>query len=241
MSTLATTNPPAIYGSAVAGAVAQQNERAEQVKQELAILKKTLQISSLEMGDLLSETKSQRFYQGWGFSSFEEFVTESMEMKPRKAFYLITVVERSRQLNIAREKIENIAISKLREIFSLDPQGFFLNAETGDNEKLDGHIVRLVDLAPELSYEAIKAEVRRLKGIAEGEEGKWLNLFYKLDTYDTVIVPGLERMRMSLGNAGVDPNGDPIEFSDSYVIEKIIGDFLSDPNYQEEQSQGAAA
>lgn len=59
----------------------------------------------------------------------------------------------------------------------------------------------------------------------ENENFKWITFRFNLETYENVIIPALELMRLRLGNYMV--NGLPVEASNSRCIELICAEFIS--------------
>jgi hypothetical protein len=218
--------PPAIYGEREAG-------RSQKVREALELLSKNVATSRLDQGELLAEVKSNHYYVGYGFESFAQFVAESLDMKERQALYLISIATKAKDLKIDRSSLEPIGISKLKEIFSLEPDSFFFNAATNQNEKLDTHMKRLLELAPTVSLDAIRAEVKRLKGIQGDDEYTWLNIHIKRADKEEVE-KAFELFRRNNGDLAKDKDGDPIELSDGYVLRGIAVDYLSDPNNHSE-------
>lgn len=232
MNTRLLETPPGIIYQAPGES---SKERSNYVRLELDCLRASQQQTTFEMADLLAETHDKNYWSDWGFQSFGHYVQESLDIKERQAYYLIQIVTVSRKLNIDRNEIEGIAISKLKEIFSLDPDNFYYNAESGEKEPLDAHIMRLVALAPSIGLDAIKAEVRRLKGLPE-KPGTWRNLYFEdpamAETWDRAI----ELVKRHSGNGKEDPiTGQIREISDAAAAERMAADILSDPNWQVEE------
>lgn len=232
MNTQLLETPPGIIYQAPGES---SKERSNYVRLELETLRANQQQTTFEMADLLVETHEKNYWADWGFQSFAHYVQESLDIKERQAYYLIQIVTVSRKLNIDRDEIEGIAISKLKEIFSLDPEGFYYNAETSEKEPLDAHIIRLTGLAPNVGLDAIKAEVRRLKGLPE-KPGTWRNLYFEdpamAETWDRAI----ELVKRHSGNGKEDPiTGQIRDISDATAAERMAADILSDPNWQVEE------
>jgi hypothetical protein len=220
-------NPPAIIGEAVAGQAAQ---RAAAVKIQLEHLNSLVLDSTFDIAELLAEVKGGSYYGAWGYESFPEYVEKVLDMKVRKAQYLVRIVNISKMLDIKRTVYETIKITKLREIFSLEPQDFFLNPNTQQNEPLADHIKRLVNAANEMSLKEIVEEIKRLKGLVGDDELVYETLCVKRAVRDNVILPARELARQKLGSQKKDEDGDTVEYSTGACEEVIHADFLSDPN-----------
>jgi hypothetical protein len=216
----------AIVGEAIAG-------RSAHVRQELHKLSVGVNSSSLELAELLFEAQENNYIFGWGFPSLPAFAEKELGLKPRKAQYLARVIKVTREVGLVKEQIKSVAISKLRVITTLNPDGSFFNRETKTNESLDEHIVRLITEADDLTLKQIEAEVVRLKGM-DGPNRR-ITRSYNTDqsTYDNVIKPAFELLRKKLGSAGRDDSGNAIEYHDGVIIEMLCADALADPNNQE--------
>ena len=220
-------NPPAIIGEAVAGQAA---KRAAAVKIELEHLNTLVLDSTFDIAELLAEVKGGGYYGAWGYESFYDYVEQVLDIKMSKARYLVRIVNISKMLNIPRTVYETVKITKLREIFSLEPHDFYYNPDTNHNEPLSDHIKRLVDVANEMSLKEIVEEVKRLKGLVGDDELVWLNTCVKRAVRDNVILPARELARKRLGSQGKDTEGDTVEYSDGACEEVIHAEFLADPN-----------
>jgi hypothetical protein len=209
-------------------AVYEQSEagRSAKVRQHLENMRQTLSTINFDMAELLTEAQDKGYLAEWGHT-LKTFCEQNLEIKERQAQYLMRVVRVSTSLGYVRQEIEGISISKLKEIFSLEPDNVWLNPDTQLHEKLDGHIRRLVELAPTTGLEAISAEVKRLKGLIGDNELTWWNVQVTRLTKDNVITPGLDAFRKYLGSKGVEEKAGSTEYSDGFVAEMIFAEILS--------------
>jgi hypothetical protein len=216
--------PTVIVGEAVAGDAA---KRAAKVRIELEHLNNLVLDSTFDIAELLAEVKGAGYYGAWGYETFEDYVVQVLDMKLRKAQYLVRIVNTAKLLDIPRTTYEEISITKLREIFSLEPGDFFSNPQTGTTESLSDHIKRLVKDAKDLSLKDIVEEVKVLKGLTGDDELVHVNLKVKRSVRDNVILPAQEKARLVLGSRGKDAEGDTIEYTDSVCEDVIHAEFLS--------------
>jgi hypothetical protein len=219
-------NPPALIGEAVAG-------RPFQVRKALARLSTGLNTSTLDMAELLYEAQSNNYFSLWGYPSLSKFAEKELGLKYRRAQYLARIVKVYRAVGLTRTSCENVPVSKLRAITTLDPDSSFWNTETKLSEPLDEHIVRLITEANEQTLKQIEAEVAKLKG--QTGPNRRITRSYNVDesTYLNVIKPALEIIRRKLGSAGRDDSGNAVEYSDGVCFEMICAEVLADPNNQE--------
>lgn len=220
-------NPPAIIGEAVAGQAA---KRTAEVKQQLEHLNALVLDSTFDIAELLAEVKGGSYYGAWGYETFPDYVEQALDMKVRKAQYLVRIVNISKMLSIPRRVYETIKITKLREIFSLEPHDFYYNAATNENEPLSDHIKRLVGQANDMSLKEIVEEVKRLKGLVGDNELVYYTTCVTRSVKVNVIDAAREMARQKLGSRGKDAQGDNIEYSDGACEEIIHQEFLLDPN-----------
>jgi hypothetical protein len=227
-------NPPAIVGEAVAGTEA---SRSSQVMRELEQRCKGIETYTFDVADLLAEVRSQKYYETWNYESFGQYVSAVLGMKERQAQYLVRIVQVSEVLGLPRSRYEHLGITKVREIFSLDPKGFFVNQELAQNEPMHDHILRLLEEAPQMSVAEVKEEVKRLKGLDGENSLVWCRVQMGKQAKAEVFDRALELCKMKLGSAGRDDEGKGIEYSDGSALEAICQDFLSDPNNAPEDQE----
>lgn len=212
--------PPAIYGEVEAG-------RSNKVRQFLENIKQTKNTLDWDLAELLAEATDKNYFQEWGYESRKSYVETNLDIKERQAHNLVRIASISRKLNYTRESLEHIGTSKLREIFSLEPDHEWLNPETQIKEPISDHIHRLIQQAPSLSYEAVLAEVRKLKGIVGDNDLTWVNFQVTRLVKENVILPGMAAFRSYMGSKSVPGPDGGTEYSDAFVLEHIMGEILS--------------
>lgn len=227
-------NPPAIHGEAVAG---QEAARSSLVMKELETLTKGIEKETFGIAELLAEVKTNRYYEAWNYENFGAYVKTALAMKERKAYYLVRMITVSEVMGIPRAKYEPLGIFKVREIFSLDPNGFYINNAEARNEPLNEHILRLLAEAPGMSTEQVQAEVRRLKGLDGENTLVWARVKMPKLAKEQVYDKAIELAKAKLGSAGRDDEGNAVEYSDGTALEAICQDFLSDPNNQPDEEE----
>lgn len=209
----------AIYGESEAG-------RSSKVRQYLESLRQTISNINYDLAELLVEAQEKNYFSEWG-TTLDEFVEQNLDIKARQAAYLMRIVKVSKSMGYHRTDIESIGISKLKEIFSLEPDNTWFNPDTQENEKIAGHIERLIVIAPSTGLEAIRAEVKRLKGLVGENDLTWNNYQTTRITKDNVILPGLEAFRKYLGSKGAVEKEGSTEYSEGFVYEMIFAEILS--------------
>ena len=222
-------NPPAIVGEAVAGQTA---KRAAAVRIELEHLNTLVLDSTFDIAELLAEVKENNYYGAWGYETFEEYVEIVLGMKKVKAYYLVRIVTTAKKLEIPREKYQDIQITKLREIFTLNPfdkEGQPLHSPV-TGLLISDHIKELVGKASTLKLTEVVDLVSQLKGQTGDDAMVYLNLKVTKSCRDNVILPARELARKRLGSQEIDSEGDSHDYSDSVVEELIHAEFLADAN-----------
>lgn len=214
-------NPPAIVGEVQAG-------RSQEVRNKLEGLLKTLQKSTFDVAELLHEVKSKGYFNTWGYATFKDYVAE-LDIKTRKAQYLVRIVDVMEALELDRNTYEPIGLSKLREITSLDPNGTYTNPKTGEVEPLKDYIGVLIEKGKDLSLDEIKETVKTLKGLTGENELVWLNFSVKKAALEETIRPALDLAKMQIGSVGRDDEGNAVDASDGRALEVIAIEYLNDP------------
>lgn len=216
-----------IIGEAVAG-------QASTVRKKLLNLVFKMQSNTFDMAELLYEVQENSYYLQWGFESIYEYASSELGIKERKVQYLVRIVKVCRDVHLDRKHYEPAGISKLREITTLDPDGFYFDEK--QNHPLDEMILDLILEAPEMSFKEVEERVSILKG--QTDENRMVLRNYKVtqSTWDRVIKPAMEMARRKLGSAGRDDAGNAQEYPDGVVWEIICVSYLQDPNNFMEES-----
>jgi hypothetical protein len=221
----------AIYGEVEAG-------RASIVRKHLMSLIGHVTTKTFDMAELLYEAQAHAYYLQWGYASLGEYAAKELGLKERKAQYLSRIVKVCRDVAVERKNYEPAGISKLREIATLDPDGFFFDKDKNQNFPLDEIIVDLILDAPDLSLQEIKDKVDFLKGQVGDNRQVVRSYGVTQSTWDNVIKPAMEMARKKLGSAGRDDSGQAQEYSDGACMEIICASFVQDPNnYMEEPDE----
>jgi hypothetical protein len=217
-----------IVGEAVAG-------RSHTVRKQLASLAGNITTRTFDLADLFYEAQANAYYLEWGFASLGEYASGELGIKERKAQYLARIVKVCRDVGVERKNYEPAGISKLREIATLDPDGFFYDKEKGQNFPLDELIVDLILDAPDMTLQQVRDRVDLFKG--QTGENKQVVRSYGVtqDCWDRVIKPAIELARRRLGSAGRDEAGNATEYSDGACMEIICASFSQDPNNYEDE------
>jgi hypothetical protein len=219
----------AIRGETISG-------RAAEVRSQLEAISKRSNGLAFDTAQLLSEAKEHRYWED-DFESFGDYTQEVAGIKERAALYLVRIIQVSEQLGLPRARLEHIEISKLREIFSLNPDDFYVNQELQQNEPLSDHIARLLvecdpqKTSPALSVEQVKAQVKLLKGLVDGND--LVNMTKAKVTADckaNVTDPAVELAKRNIGSTRRDSEGDAVEPSDGAAWEVIASSYLADIN-----------
>jgi hypothetical protein len=212
---------PALHGEQVAG----NEARAKTVRVQIESLKNNLAEGRWELAALLSEARLKAFHHSWGFSDFDEYIDQSnFDVGSREARYLIRANDVSLQLGISRDQLKRVAVSKVKEIFSLEADS---HAET---------IKLLLDEAVDLSLEEVRQRVRELKGTDPETELTWLNLQMLRRAKEEVVLPALAKVKLEFG-----PTMGDEEISDGRALEMLCADKLAEPDVTLQELQEAAA
>lgn len=218
-----TLTPVAIYGDAVAGM------DSTKVKTKLDALIATIDKSTIDVGELLYLTKSQGYYQSWGFNSFSEYL-DSLKIKKRKSQYITRIVEVMTKLGIERTKYEPLGISKLREITSLDPEAIWTNPDSKAQTPISEFIKGFVDKGEDISLSDLKGHCKVLKGLTGENDIILMHFAFTQSAIESVIQPALEKAKMNIGSVSKDEDGISKDASDSRAVEVWAIEYLNDVN-----------
>lgn len=217
--------PPAIHGEAIAG----NKARATAVRAEIDKLKTNLSNGRWELAALFSEARSKAFHFDWGYTDFDLYIDESnFDVGSREARYMIKINDLSLQLGVTRDQLNAVAMSKLKEIFSLDPV------------KQEDEIRTLLDEAKTMSLEKVREAVRALKGGDPETEMTWLNLQVLRRAKEETILPALAKIKLEYGPTMGDVPGESAEISDGRALEYLCAEKNAEPDAELEELQAAA-
>lgn len=204
-----------IIGEQVAG-------ESTKVKRELEGLIQVLHSSTFDIMDCLLKIKKNKWYVP-DFETFADFL-KSLDIKQRKARYLVQIAEVMDMVGIPRNTYEPIGIAKLREICSLDPASEWINPDTKEVIPMKDFITGLTETAVSKDFKDIQKEVKVLKGFKVDDfipkTFSWLK-----ETKEKVIDPAIEKAKMHLGNIK-EADGTVVDPSDSRAIEAICAEYL---------------
>jgi hypothetical protein len=219
----------AIHGETTSG-------RAAEVRSQLEALAKRGNKLDLDRAVLLTESKHNRYWEE-EFDSFGDYTVSVAGLKERAAYNLVKIVEGSEALGIPLSRIEHLESSKLREIFSLNPEDFYVNQELQRNEPLHEHIARLLveidpaKTSPVLTQEEVKAQVKLLKGLTgENDLVPMTKAKVTASCKANVCEPAVELAKRNIGSTKRDNEGDAVEPSEGAAWEVIAQSYLADPN-----------
>lgn len=208
-------------------------ERSAIVRKTLKSLNTNLEYTLFDCAELLYEAQFNKYFSHWGYKNLAEYAAQELQMKPRRAQYLARIVRVAKAVGLTRDSYEKAAVSKLREIATLDPEASWFNPETKLNEALADCILDLFLQANDLTLD----QIRKLVSLYKGQVGPDRRIIRSYSTnesaYEKVIKPAMELTRRRLGSAGRDDAGNAKDYSDGVVIEMWAAEVLADPNYLE--------
>lgn len=135
----------------------ESQDRATQVREmiEGAVNNMTVAFYDLAVG--LYEAYAKNYAQIWGYQNFEAYVTGRLDMKYRRAIYLVDCGKAIVEIGIDREKVQHIGWTKFKEISALIQK----KPEEAD---------RYLALAEGVSASQLKEELRKEVEIKQGRE-----------------------------------------------------------------------
>jgi hypothetical protein len=207
--------------------------RAARIKREVVKLIKGVSTNTFDLADLLYEVKSKNFHVEWQFTSFSKYLKSLTElgMKYSKAYYLFRITENCISAGLKREEYEPVGLTKLRAISRLKPGGEY------NGVPMPLVIRELTLKALNMTPEEVEFEVDTILGMTEEESMVWVNLKVKKLARENVIRPAISLCKKNCPESQlVDEDGTVIEMSDGAAVESICADYLSDPNWNPEES-----
>lgn len=92
------------------------SRRAQDIREEIQEECAKIESGYVGLAQKLHETVMQAYWVKWGFSSFEEFCTEELQIGYRRASYLVQIAETVASLKIPWDDISSIGWTKMRTI-----------------------------------------------------------------------------------------------------------------------------
>lgn len=197
--------------------------RAVIVREALVELKDQVQSNVIEQAYLLKEAYDNAYYKVLGSTSFGEWIEEQidLDMSERSAWYLVNVARKAEELGISKDSLKASKISKLKEIFSLDPTDY------GEDTK------RLVESSASITLEQVKDKVAEIQG---QEPVTYMTLRIPRSVREGVINDAFELARRNYGSV-VGEDGQARDISNSRCLELICAEYITDINNHPEDYQ----
>jgi len=188
--------------------------RATVVRTKLVKLSASIEDGFFDICELLAEAQQHDYHHVWGFERFQDWIetASGLDMSGRQAFYMIQIANRAKQLGLTRDQLKLIKISKLKQIFSLDPDQFA------------AEIKALIEEAPGLSLDEVTNRVRALKGQSEQI---FMTIKVERSIKDT-IDRALELAKRNYGSVML--GHDATDISTSQCMELLCVSYVQDPN-----------
>jgi hypothetical protein len=92
--------------------------RAHDVRVRLRDAAHQVQSGFATIADLLYEAWDNKYYRHWGYSNFHSFAEKELDIKGRKADFLVSTAKTLKRLGIPWDKVEHIGWRKLGTIAS---------------------------------------------------------------------------------------------------------------------------
>ncbi len=183
------------------------------IKTRLLQIANSLEDSTFDISDLLLEAHDKSLHLENGFLRFGDWV-ESLgaDISARQAGYYVNIGSKALRLNIDRPTLKKVKISKLKEIFSLDP------------DKFSSEMTALIAEAENLTLDQVKAKVAALK-LKDGQELMFYRNYKFTESALKVVEDASEKCKAEVGDQVV--GGQIVEPSSSRLLELICGDYLS--------------
>lgn len=190
-------------------------QRAKTIQADLQNMGNTMSNNSIDIGLLLAEAKEHGYNVLLGYIAFDDWLAKGsgIELSTREAYYLINVVTRAAFMGIPKERLYEIKISKLKSIFTLDP-----------NEH-EQEIRDLLDSAESSSLTEIEEKVKSHKALDPHQEPMVYMTIKFPESAKYTIEDAFELCKKLHG--GIEVQGEQVDPSNGRCLELICADFLS--------------
>lgn len=204
--------------------VEQDQRRAATVLSEIERLAKRESMTALQLCKLLSESRREKYPQKVKNMTFDDWVDQaSLGIGKRQANYYAKIWDvGTEELTISEDQLEEAGITKLKLIFTLDPEQF------------EPEIRDLVERAPDMTVDHIKEEVKALKAPGE-EDFSWINAPILREDKDIYYDKAIMLVRMRAGQTLDVKSNSGKDLSEGAAIAHLAQAFLQDPNNEAEK------
>jgi hypothetical protein len=193
-------------------------QREVEVFNAVSKMRETLLEDLLFLGDLLSEARRDDHATKLGYTAFGDWLEATgIDMSERQAYYLVRIVDNAKELGIPREQLMQSKISKLKEIFMLDP------SSQGDKIK------QLVADSSSQALDEVREKVRQTRVEAGEEPLTWRN-FKVTQSQAEIIDEAIERAKREYGHTIDAQTQELVDISPGKAIEMICADYLGNPD-----------
>lgn len=93
-----------------------KGDRADDVRKKLLEAAMKIEHGYIDLALFAYEADKNEFYKKWGYSEFEEYAEKELHMKYRKLKYFIKIGKKVSDLNLPKEKLEQLGWSKVSAI-----------------------------------------------------------------------------------------------------------------------------
>jgi len=127
----------------------------------------------LVQGELLYEIQTRKYWEGWGFTSFDEYVEKELDFKRRKAYYLIKIYDKFvRELDLPIDILKEIEWAKAKELVPIVTKDNWKSLLKKTKKMTVGEITRMV----KEKTGKIKEGEKFLRQVFSLSEGQYANV-----------------------------------------------------------------
>lgn len=195
------------------------NPRIAEVVEQLKKVSSTVEDGFFDMCDLLQEAHDHEYHLHLGFVRFTDWVeaeSSQLDISARQATYCVNIANKAMRLNVDRPTMKRVKVSKLKEIFSLDP------------DEHSSAMQELLASAETMTLDEVKAKVRLLKMEAGHEEMVFMTLKFPASA-KPIIEGAFEQCKSKLGDY------DGKEPSNGRALELICQEWTESVDQEDEQ------
>jgi hypothetical protein len=221
--------PPAI--------IEKDNRRSDVVRQRLEQIDSSLTLTSFEQSDLWVEVDDNSYWLTWKFGSLKDYIKKSgITLSTSEVGYRVKESKYSKLLGITKTQRALAKISKLKVIYTLDPNATAIESGTGNEEKMSDVMIKLVIDAPNKTLKEIEKIVDQLKGVTEEEDDEmtWLNVRLRRDAKE-VIMQAVTLIVAQSGSTIDIMTKEEKDISIGTAFERLAAEYLADPNNAQDE------
>ncbi len=164
--------------------------RQEVVREGLTEAKKLIETNYVNLSNLLSEAYHKEFYLDWGFSDFQAYCDTELDVKYRKAMYLVETWDKTKALKIPEKRMIELGWTKMKDLVQV----------MTDKNKAEW-MKKAKDMSSRELTEAVKITRRRDSGEVPSDVPMVTTMTLKMsESENNIIMEAIDEAKQVSGN-----------------------------------------